>query len=117
MRRRPELVQVLVTNDVGGGENGSPQSIFIIGEIDCFGGYLDSGDLVKAIQIDADHVFWVAELPGVDHVTDHLSFVGITLTGVNLDPSILVQLGGGAAQVGNVDLPPVRLVAARNKPV
>jgi len=90
MSWRPDIVQVLVTNNIGGGENGTPRTIFIVGEIDRFGGLLDSGYLVKTIQVGADHVLWTAELPGVDHVTHHLSFVGITLTGVNLDPSILV---------------------------
>src|SRR5438876_1268902 len=117
MNWRPDIVQVLITNNVGGGENGTPRSIFIVSEIDRFGRLLDPGDFVKTIQIYPDHVLWTAELPGVDDVTHHLPFVGITRTGVHLDSSILISLGGVAAQVGNIDLPPVGLVAARNKPV
>src|SRR5439155_14762282 len=112
MNWRPDIVQVLVPDNIGSRKNRTPRSIFIAGEIDCFRRLLDSGYLVKTIQIDADHVLWTAELPCIDHVTHHLPFVGITLTGVNLDPSILVSLRGVAAQVWDVDQPPIGFVAA-----
>ena len=78
---------------------------------------MDSGYFVKAIEFGAGLVSWAAELPRVDHVTHHLPFVGITRTSINLDPSILVSGGGGAAQVWDVDLPPIRLVPAWNEAV
>ena len=116
MSWRPDIVQVGAANNIGDSENGAPRSAFIVREIDRFRGLLDSGYLVKTIQIDANHVPWAAELPRVDDVTHHLPFVGITRTGVNFDPSILVADGSGAAQVWDIDLPPIRLVAARNEP-
>ena len=102
MNWRPDVIQVAAANNTGGGKNRAPRTVFIVGEIDRCGGLLDSGDLVKTIQIEADHVLWTAELPGVDHVTHHLPFVRITLAGVNLDPSVLVLCGSGAAQVWDV---------------
>src|SRR6185369_16304998 len=115
MTWRPDIIQVIVANNLGGGKNGTPRAVFIVREIDRFGGLLDSGSFVNAIQLGAGHVPWTAKLPRVDHVTNHLPFVGITRTGVNLDSSILVSDGAGAAQAGNKNLPPKRLVTARNK--
>src|SRR5207247_9069966 len=92
MNWRPDIVQVLVTYNIGGSENGTPRTVFVVGEIDGFGGLLDSGYLVKTIQIDSDHVLWAAELPCVDQVAHHLSFVGIALPSGIFDPSMLVTL-------------------------
>jgi hypothetical protein len=115
MTWRPDIIQVVVANNLGGGKNGTPRAVFIIGEIDGFSGLQDSGSFVNPIQLGAGHVSWTAELPRVDHVTNHLPLVGITRTGVNLDSSILVSDSAGAPQAGNKNLPPKRLVTARNK--
>src|SRR5205814_7010287 len=61
MNWRPDVIQVAAANNIGGGENGTPRTIFIVGEIDRCGGLLDSGYLLKTIQVDADPVLWTAE--------------------------------------------------------
>src|SRR5438876_10400223 len=89
----------------------------VIGKIDRFDGLLDSAQECEANYFPACHVLGTAELPGVDYITDHLPFVRIAGTGVNLDSSVLVSRGAGTPKGRNVQPPPMRLVAAGNKPV
>ena len=90
MSGTPDVIQIERADNVRKGEDGTPRSALVVGEIDRLSGLLEPAHVPKPGKLRAGHVLGTAELPGVDHVTDHLPFVRITWTGVNLDPSVLV---------------------------
>src|SRR5262245_38071724 len=114
MNGTPDVIQIERADDVCQGENRTPRGALVVGKIDRLGRLLDFGHGREADQLKAGHVLRAAELPRVHHVTDHLSLVRITLTGVNLNPPVLILSGAGPAEEGNVQSPPMRLVAAGN---
>src|SRR6266581_2022845 len=117
MTGTPDVIQIDRADDVRNGEDRTPPGALVVGKIDRLDGLLDSAQVGKADNLRACHVPGTAELPGVDYVTDHLTLVRIAWTGVNLDSPVLISGGAGTPKGRNVQLPPMRRVAAGNKPV
>src|SRR5216117_620612 len=114
MSRTPDVIQIDRADHVRNGEDRTPRGALVVGKIDRLDGVLDSAHDCSANYFRAGHIPGSAELPGVDYVTDHLPFVRIAWTGVNLDSSVLVSSGAGTSKGWNVQLPPMRRVAAGN---
>src|SRR6266700_2041404 len=116
MTGTPDIIQINRADNVGNGEGRTPRGALVVGKINRFDGLLGSAQECKANYFPARHVLGTAELPGIDYVTDHLPFVRIARTSVNLDSSVLVSVVAGTSKRRNVQLPPMRLVDPRNKP-
>src|SRR5216117_365849 len=117
MSRTPDVIQIDRADHVRNGEDRTPRGALVVGKIDRLDGVLDSAHDCSANYFRAGHVPGTAELPGVDYVTDHLPFVRIAWTGVNLDPSVLISGRAGTSKGRNVQPPPMRRIAPRNIPV
>lgn len=119
MRGRPDIVQIVTddSDDVCAREDRPPGAVFVIGEINCIDGHLDAADFLEAVKFEADIVLRRAELPGIDDVTHVLTAVGKAWTGVNADTAVLIADGRFAAEPRDVNLPPVRIVAARDNAI
>ena len=112
MTDRPDIVQVVASDNRCLSKNRASQAAFIIREVNRFGGLLNSFDFLKASQLGTGHVLQAAKLPGIHHITDQLLLIGITGAGINLNAILLVSGGFVATESGNIYLPPVRGVAA-----
>src|SRR5882724_5336262 len=117
MTGTPDVIQIDRADNVRNGEDRTPRGALVVGKIDRLGGLLDSAHARKTDKFRACHVPGTAELPGVDYVTDHLTLVRIAWTGVNFNSSVLVSGGAGTPKGRNVQLPPIRVVAAGNTTV
>src|SRR5919109_1188932 len=108
MTGTPAVIQIDRADDVGNGEDRAPRTALVVGKIDRLDGLLDSAQDGEADHLRACHVPGTAELPGVDHVTDPLFFVGKARAVENFDSPVLAPGGAAPAEGRNKQPPPMR---------